>query len=353
VTTKQRTQRIERRRVRALPFVCLPKPLCLHPPIAHRGAPADGLLTVFEVAVAEAILTLARPLIVPERHARAFAKSRKAIAKKRGRYSAPKEARQEAFQQEYDVYGRVSHDFRREGATAYRVGRRQFDRAKLPGAVTIEVSRRALLRAANLSPNSRNALDLDAALNRLRRPVRAGAKELPGLLQHLRRLTHRRLRLAVDPQWLPRVIGRVPTPLPTRGGGTTVLALFLLLCGGIDQRPQSRTMIDLETLCRRIGIAFRYPAEACARLRKVLKAVNDHLRDLDQAALVTEKLPTEFQLCLSRDETRVHFRTIKVRSAQPETEVEARTGIAVEQPQEHEEHELYQLGRELGLVRQP
>ena len=92
------------------------------------------------------------------------------------------------------------------------------------------------------------------------------------------------MRLSVSGQWLPRLFGRVPLPVPTHGGCANALALYLFLCG-TDQRLDSDTnSIATEKLCRRIGIVFRWPAEACAALRTALTAVNNHLADLNRSA---------------------------------------------------------------------
>jgi hypothetical protein len=131
---------------------------------------------------------------------------------------------------------------------------------------------------------------------------------MPPLLLAIERLPDDRARLTVNAKWLAGVFGRVPMPVPTHGNCANALALFLFLAATDQRRASHTNSIATEKLCRRIGIAFRWPAEACEALRNALKAVNNHLaKHCDQQALAKENLPLRFDLLPLADGDRVRF----------------------------------------------
>ena len=67
------------------PFVCLPHAVLKHPPIAHRGRPADGLLEVFDVAIAAAVIALVRAELAAAQHAAGLDEGKAEIGKERQR----------------------------------------------------------------------------------------------------------------------------------------------------------------------------------------------------------------------------------------------------------------------------
>src|SRR5262245_21255712 len=74
---------IKRRSLPAPLFSPFPKHFLKFPPIAHRGAPSDGLWSVFECAIAVAVVALARLKIGTERHRFAFAFGQQALRRQR------------------------------------------------------------------------------------------------------------------------------------------------------------------------------------------------------------------------------------------------------------------------------
>lgn len=279
-------------------FVCLPKEILKHPPVAHRNRPAKGLLSVFEIAVAVGVVNCAR---------RKFERMRRQGSLKAGREAGSDRdeigAKIAAAKRED-----ISFDFTDTMSVAYARYHTSF---RAPDVIAVNVSKSALLKAAKLSSNSRNQAQLDAALKRLHRPVRIGpTRQFPPLLVGAEQ-REKKLRLSVAGKWLPWLIGRVPLPVPTQGGCANTLALFLFLAA-TDQRPGSNTnSIETEKLCRRIGIIFRWPAEASAALDAALEAVNNHLAEYcDQAALIAAKLPIGFELVPLKDGDRIRFKAI-------------------------------------------
>jgi hypothetical protein len=281
-------------------FVCLPKQILQHPPIAHRNRPAKGLLSVFECAVAAGIVSHARREFERMRRRRSLKAGRQAVSDR------DKVGATVAAVKRFD--DDISYDFKDAMSDAYW---RSYANSRAPDVITISVSKSALLKAAaKQSQGGKNYARLETALRRLRRPVQAG-REMPSLLVAVERLTEVKLRLAVSGKWLPmRQFGRAPLPLPTKGNCANALALFLFVCGS-DQRVRSATnSIDLEKLCLRLGIRYRWPAEACAALRDALAVVNEHLAGLNRDGALDAAKPTLaawFELFVLDGRERVRF----------------------------------------------
>jgi hypothetical protein len=283
-------------------FACLPKTILKHPPVAHRNRPDDGLLSVFECAIAAAAVAVARGQIASVRHAFALGIGRAALREQRGQLGEGSK-----WLAQFKVGGGTNYEFALAGASGYLDGQQAFECAGRPKTISLEMTKSTLLRAAGLSRKGANHARLDAALSRLRSPVRAGRRELPPLLKGYRRLAGGKLRLLIDGAWLPHVIGRVPMPVPT--SGANVLALFLFLCG-TDQRSVSRPSIAAEKLCDLVGISWSRPGHAQRALDRALERVNRHLRSLDGGALARLELPVAFDLVPIGDGARVRCQAI-------------------------------------------
>ena len=300
---------IRRARKRQSLFACLPQPVLKHPPIVHRGQPADGLLEVFEVAIAAAVLKLAWQAMADARHLAGLKQGKTTIRKERadiGRSSAQDTREYNARKIPNGFTGKKTPwGFYMAGSAGYKEGREGF---VPPAVLRIEATPTGLLRAARMSENSRNINRVAAALDRLCEPVQVGADELPALIRTRERLDNTRVRLTLEPAWMPSVIGRVPLPLPTRGNCRVVLALYLFLAGA-DQRTSVKTTMLLEALCDLVGIRETRYSHRRRTLDKALNIINEHLADLfDEDELATAKLPIRFDMNERGD--RVHFKAI-------------------------------------------
>jgi hypothetical protein len=288
-------------------FVCLPNQILKHPPIAHRNSADTGLLPVFDCAVVAGIVALTQGQVTQQRHDYALGVGKQALRQQRKKVD-----KDSKWMAQYRVRG-VNYEFHLAGSGGYFEGEQDFDRGAGRTAVSLEITRSKLLRAANLSNGGKNHARLDAALKRLRSPVRGvgSRREFPPLLLAVKRLPDGRVRLSVNSKWLPRELyGRVPMPVPTRGNCANALALFLFLCG-TDQRQNSRTAsMETEKLCLRIGISYRYPKEASDALDDALATVNTHLKKLNRLGALeaaTKPLPLRFDLLPLNDDDRVSF----------------------------------------------
>jgi hypothetical protein len=155
-----------------MPFVCLPTPILKHPPIAHRNRPTKGLLSVFECAVATAVALSAIGALNAEKHKFSFGQGGKAIVTERRRPGKKGDAL---------FIGGKNYFFKLAGQSGYFDAQQEFDRRPRP-TITFEVSRRALLRAANASVGGKNVVRLTRALRRLLDPVRIDKGQFPPLL---------------------------------------------------------------------------------------------------------------------------------------------------------------------------
>lgn len=265
-------------------FACLPNAILKNPPIRKRGEGPDAGLSVFEFGVLFGIVMLARTI--------AFAQSRRDYAWKRGGRAIEKLLPEG---QRYERQSRRSfgtyqhHQYKNAGSKAHNAARSNF---KLDHPLAVTVSQAELLRAAGLSKDtshqtlSRRALR--AALPRLTKKV---VSKLPPLLQDVETLPNGRLRLTVDPKWIPSGrYGRVLWPPPKTGA--TVLALYLFIAGC---NFEANVPSALKRLYRRLGIADTKPSHARRALESALECVNDHLalasNDLDEC-----DFPREFKL---------------------------------------------------------
>ncbi len=279
------------------PFVRLPREVATHPPIRHRGAKnavaesnripklADLGLTPFEFVIAATLADLARDQLDAARHTFAFAAGARALKRERRFASKDLAFRVGRTTYQFMLAGKDGYD---AGWKAFRVGNESF---------VVEVSERALFRAAGLARNDRSRAQLPAALRRLTRPVGT----VPPLLHGWKRPGRGPFKLRVAGRWMPtRRYARVPWPPPT--AGATVLALYLFLAA-VDLRGE--TGISAETLRRRLGIPR---AHARRSLDRALDRVDAHLAGLNaNGALDRAELPAAFEIVPLRNGRRLRF----------------------------------------------
>lgn len=246
-------------------FACLPNAVLKNPPIRHRGDNPEVGLGVFEFAVLGGIVMLSRTGAYKQaRHDYALEAGRAAIDQHK---PAPRYKRQDRKSYENYRY----HDFSNVGSAAYSKGQGGF---KLKGPLPITVSRAELLRAAGLSSSqshqTKNRRELQSALERLTEPV---VPALPPMLHGIKTTRSGKLRLIIDPKWLPDGnYGRVLWPPPK--SGSKILALYLFIAGC---QLHSDTPSAITRLYRRLGIRQQQPSHALRALEHALYGVNKHL----------------------------------------------------------------------------
>jgi hypothetical protein len=258
----------KRRRLRKpTVYVRWPREVLLDPPVRHRGNQPEAGLTVFEVAVAGGILLLAGEVLSAERHKASMRAGRREMRRARREWVHSPE------------------QMRSVGGSHYELGGIKFDDTIDERVFSVETTRAAVMRAAGLGRCGQSVAALRSALRRLQRSIR----RMPPLLTELR--IGRKLHLSVDSRWLPRrKYRRVPWPPPTRGGGTAVLAMYLLV-QALDYRADTSTTMDADKFIERVGLSARWPEEHFRGLSAALRAVNAHLRAL--------RAPVEFDFELS------------------------------------------------------
>lgn len=241
-------------------YACVPRRLLIRPAIVGRGEPAADALTVFEAALAIALLALART------------KASAAL---------------------------------NPSTTPKRKRSRLLYRAVPSEPVTIKITDHALLRTAGLSTNARNRERVGQTLERLRRPIRSGGARL---IERFGSGTGATRYITISGRWmLNGRFGRVPVPLPTKGDAVLRLYLFL---HGADQREDSATNhIALSELYARVGIRETRPSHAWRRLQSALAVVNGHLKQLNKRdALEEAHLLAQFHIVRLTGEQRGRVR---------------------------------------------
>jgi hypothetical protein len=99
--------------------------------------------------------------------------------------------------------------------------------------------------------------------------------------------------LIVDGFWLPSSrFESVPWPPPTKGGGATVLALYLLAFG-LDYRADRNQLVRADNLYRRLGIPKR---NAAGKFKRALKQVNAHLEKIGAGVRFRHRLTSKGQV---------------------------------------------------------
>ena len=155
--------------------------------------------------------------------------------------------------------------------------------------MTVRRTPRALLLSVGLPSNTRSYRRLDAALDRLTKPI----GEYPPMLASWERLDDGRLKLRVHGCWLglrhKRGYARLPLPLPLHS--PTVLSLYVFLNSIWTDNRNTRTS-DVGDLYRRVGMMRslrhgkrRGSQELEATLKRALDTINHYLGKLDEKLL--------------------------------------------------------------------
>jgi hypothetical protein len=238
-------------------FVFIPRDFLTNPLIRHRDQ-AEGVgLSVFEFAIAAAIILLARQARRKAGHRAGLQAGGKAIRRRRGQLRDTS-----AFS--------ADEQFQMEGSTGFERGLARFYQEHADEDIVIKTSRAELLRLVGLSRKSENNRKVPDALNRLARSI----GKFPPLLSHYR--SGKTLILDVAPEWIPiKRFGRVDLPLLASGPTALGLQLFL---SAIDE--SGKTSIKAEELYRRLGIRSSWPAHAIRALECAHRRVNNYRRDL-------------------------------------------------------------------------
>jgi hypothetical protein len=241
-------------------FVFIPRDFVTHPLVRHRDQAETVGLSVFEFAIATAILLLARRARRASGHQHALRSGESAMLARRSSRHPVRDTYELSADEQFQAYG----------STGYQQGLAKFFEDNADEDISIKSSRSELLRLAGLSRKAENSRGVPDALNRLARSV---GKFGPVLSQCRLGKT---LRLTVSAEWVPiKRFVRVDLPLLT--SGPTVLALQLFL-SGIDK--SGRTSINAAELYRRLGIRTPWPAHAIRALELARGRVNDHRRRL-------------------------------------------------------------------------
>src|SRR4029453_10197183 len=142
-----------------------------------------------------------------------------------------------------------------------------------PAIVIVERTPRALLASVGLPLNGANNRRLDAALDRLCRPV---GKRNP-VLADWKRLADGRVRLSVRGPWLkvPAQQGIAGLPLPLPLHSPTTLALYLFLHAVRTDDPNTAD-IDRERLYVRIGLTQQSSRRLAGILKRTVRSINQH-----------------------------------------------------------------------------
>lgn len=198
--------------------------------------------------------------------------------------------------------------------------------------IPLVLSRYALLRLAGLVVCSANRRRLDAALDRLCRPV--GDAEHPASpLPTDWQTTAAGLDLQVSGEWLEPPFAALPLPLPMLRS-PNALSLYLFL-QGIDTRGIKAAVIQFVKLCQRLGIPFRHGAAYCGRkLDAALDVVNSHLATLPFEALAKHKVrpPAECRIEVEDKGRALRFVGLPYRFREVEYEVSSEHAPVFETP---------------------
>src|SRR6185312_3605588 len=127
-------------------FVLIPRELLARPPIRHRGADEETGLSVFEFAIAAAIIGLARKTRRASGHKYALRSGKRAMdARRRRQYPVR------------DTYVlSADQQFAAEGSAGYDEGLAKFNEESADDDVSITTTRSELLRLAGLSRKTEN-----------------------------------------------------------------------------------------------------------------------------------------------------------------------------------------------------
>jgi hypothetical protein len=216
-------------------YARITRELLHHPPIKHRNSDNSGLVHPFEFEIAVGLNALAGCALVEQFHRRALKGGAKAIETEQQtgattkriyrRDTVEKSPLPPAFMCDAMRIANYRLDkrgdtqwttnrrqaFKEAGARGYRLRMQKLKQQPLPDSVTLEITRKHLLRVAGLSINSVSLSKVGAALKRLRRPV----GDMPPLIDSWVQLQSGRLRLVVSTAWMQKPFVRIPMPLPS------------------------------------------------------------------------------------------------------------------------------------------
>ncbi|MQA64503.1 MAG: hypothetical protein GEU76_01155 [Alphaproteobacteria bacterium] len=312
-------------------FVIFPRAVLRNPPLRHRDDAPEVGLTVFELAVAGALIMTARQATAEDLHAVAWSAGRDAIKTARAALTPEQMYRvtNNGFEVGSDLISGAGsaayHDRRRAGRPGAKID---------PGAdIEVEISRREILRRAGLVYSARSAAMLVPALQRLTRDIGKRSPILTTL-----RLENRAVFLTVGDAWLPRgQFGKVPWPLPTRRGGATVAALWLVLHGADVRRGGPAMRMD--ALVERLGLSARGAADVNHKIDAALDCVNRHARALGLAVI--------FRIAPAPgDDTRIRIIAAAARTAAPVEKAHPGASDGLTADEIEERHEAVQRERE-------
>jgi hypothetical protein len=277
-------------------FVCLPRRLLLHPPIAHRGSTASARVTPFEFAVLAGVLVEARAELHRQHFARARKAAGKAIERQRQHYQSYTDdcevckdkrsrggqatAEWPTIRYEFDV-SRLRDESKHNlykpmpikeaikitGKVVYRNTLRRLRRQPPPAELSFSLSRYVLLYSAALPKNGANHYKLAAALNRLCQQVGDDAAPVQSWTEQAGQL-----QLQVAGQWLapPYVCIRMPLPR-----SATALALLLFL-NAVHNDRSYKCWSNFRGLCDRLGISRHWgPGRAWNAIKRALQSINE------------------------------------------------------------------------------
>jgi hypothetical protein len=301
MTKRQRRQRTKKTRPL---YVCLNHALLLHVPIRHRNDGDRKLVSPFEFALAAGLNAVARCEVFEQYHRSALESGSRAI--KHEAKTGARTIERYAWNVHVGVVKRTDkrQAFQEAGSSGYqRVMRGLKDR--LPFTVAFETTRTHLLSVAGLPTSGQSLNKLEAALNRLRRPVGG----MPPLIEHWEELPSGRLWLEVSTAWMQKPYGRVPVPLPS-ARAPRAQALYCLLFT-LRTTAANQDTISLVSLCQRIGVSLEWGAtQASQVITRALAAVNRHLATLDADALEAAglRVPASFEIV--SEDGRIRFQKV-------------------------------------------
>jgi hypothetical protein len=241
-------------------FVFIPRDFLTHPLIRHRDE-AEGVgLSVFEFAIAAAIILLARQARRKTGHRAALQTGREAMRRRRSQRHPIRDTNEFSADEQFQM----------EGSAGFERGLKRYYEEHNEEDISIKTSRAELLRLAGFSRKAENSRRVSEALSRLEGSI----GNFGPVLSHCR--PGKTLLLTVTAEWVPvKRFGRLDLPLLTCGPTALALQLFL---SAIDE--SGKTSIRTEELYRRLGIRRSWPAHAIRALECAHRRVNDYRRDL-------------------------------------------------------------------------
>jgi hypothetical protein len=190
------------KRLKLKPYVRLPRDLLSHPPIRHRHTdPSLHYLWTFEFGIMAAVIVVGSAQWHRQLHAKAFAYSGKQQRELHEEMEWKRAHRLAGIPTKPPFDGRrqtARQMFEDLGSRKYRQSHLRRMQKGAPTTVTVEVSATTLLTCVGLANAGSNHRRLEAALDRLLKPV----ADRPPVLLGWDPLADNRVRLEVDGLWL-------------------------------------------------------------------------------------------------------------------------------------------------------